>query len=266
MSSTFGKWNRGPSDSHEEHKKRNEILIARSKKAKELYPEVFEAYKLLRQSSGQSGSAFASGYWMRVGGTSDQINAIRKTTQIPELIKDDAPLRTREYWIKQNSIYANTLNDPGFREEQKRDASIPISPLRGHENIDYRPYLPPDPAHPRAYIPADIRYAKRKAQNFLCAITGWKETDWFRDKQKRGPYRQVGRLTIDHAQAGANGGLTTDENTRMVCELANTKKGRKIISDEEVRNNILAAFEIVQMPENLLAVVNEYGIVQYKVK
>lgn len=129
---------------------------------------------------------------------------------------------------------------------------------------EYRQYLPLDPTHPRAWIPPYVRWAKRKQVNFQCPITGWKETDWFRGIQG-GPYRRVGVLTMDHILPGAKGGLTTDENLRALSSLANTKKGHREISDEQLRLNILSAYKVVFMPEDLLKVLTEYNITQYKV-
>lgn len=80
---------------------------------------------------------------------------------------------------------------------------------------DYKQYLPSDPTHPRAYIPPHVRWAKRKQVEFICPITGWKETDWYRPIGG-GPTKLIGPLTMDHIIPGALGGLTTDENIRAI--------------------------------------------------
>ena len=166
------------------------------------------------------------------------------------------------------AILANNLNDQywskydwarPFAEEEARKNPEILDPQH-----DYRQYLPLDPTHARAWIPPHVRWAKRKEVNFTCPITGWKETDWFRS-HGGGPYRRVGTLTMDHIIPGALGGLTTDENIRAVRELANTKKGHKTISDEELRDNLFRAYKTVYMPEDLLAMLDKYVITSYKV-
>ncbi len=143
------------------------------------------------------------------------------------------------------------------------EANLEIERLEIKE-IDYKQYLPEDPTHPRAWIPAFVRYAKRKQVNFICPITGWKENDWYRGLGG-GPFRKVGMLTMDHIIPGAAGGLTIDDNIRAVCYLANSKKGHKQITDQDLRRQILNSYRLVDMPIDLLEVVNKYGITQYKV-
>lgn len=116
--------------------------------------------------------------------------------------------------------------------------------------IDYKQYLPMDPSHPRAWIPNWVRYAKRKQVDFTCPITGWKETDFFQDQQRRGPVRLVGKLTMDHILPGSLGGLTSDENIRAISELANTKKGNQPISDEELRERLHSSHMVLDLPED----------------
>lgn len=142
-------------------------------------------------------------------------------------------------------------------------ASLPLDGRVSEE--DYKKYLPADPTHPRSFIPLYVRYAKRALVGFRCPITGWKETDWYRDKQGRGSFRFVGRLTIDHILAGANGGLTTDENIRAISMIANSKRGSRTVSDEELGNAILTAYERVDPPEELVDLHKKYGIIEYKV-
>ena len=147
-----------------------------------------------------------------------------------------------------------------FAEEEAKSAPEILDPQ--HE---YRQYLPPDPMHPRAWIPPYVRWAKRNQVHFTCPITGWKETDWFKGINGHGPYRKVGVLTMDHIIPGASGGLTTDENVRAISYLANSLKGHKPLTDEELRKRILGAYQSVYMPEELLQILNKYAIVSYKV-
>lgn len=153
---------------------------------------------------------------------------------------------------------------------QKYDWARPFAEQERIVNVtvenDYRQYLPSDPSHPRAYIPAHVRWAKRYQVGFTCPITGWRESDWYRGiTSLTGPYRRVGVLSIDHIIPGSAGGLTTDENIRAICSLANSKKAHKQISDEELREKLLASFVKVDIPEDLLIVLEKYGITSYKI-
>ncbi len=162
-----------------------------------------------------------------------------------------------EHW----KMYDKYRNLP----EVLKDATPP-SPIRaGRPEEEYRQYLPFDPTHPRAYIPIHVRYAKRQQVQFTCPITGWLETDWYQDKQHRGPYRFVGKLTMDHINPGALGGLTEDSNIRAISMLANTKKGAKTTSDEDLRKAILGSYEKIELPEDLVKILREYNITQFKV-
>jgi hypothetical protein len=146
-----------------------------------------------------------------------------------------------------------------FADEEARQTPEILAP-----QFDYKQFLPLDPTHPRAWIPPHVRWAKRKQVDFTCPITGWKESEWFRGNGG-GPYRKVGILTIDHIVPGASGGLTTDENIRAISALANSIKGSKTITDEELRLRIHGSFTRVYMPEDLLAMLEKYVITMYKV-
>jgi hypothetical protein len=146
-----------------------------------------------------------------------------------------------------------------FAEEEAR-----LNPDLLDPQHEYRQYLPAEPSHPRAWIPPYVRWAKRKQVDFTCPITGWKETDWFRGNGG-GPFRRIGTLTMDHIIPGALGGLTTDENIRAISYLANSIKGHKQVSDEDLRKRVLGSYKIVSMPEDLLMVLDKYGITSYKV-
>jgi hypothetical protein len=166
------------------------------------------------------------------------------------------------------SILADAAND---RYWSKYDWARPFAEEEVRENPDildfqkdYRQYLPLDPTHPRAYIPAHVRWAKRKSVDFRCPITGWSETDWYRGIGG-GPFRRVGLLTMDHIIPGAAGGQTTDENIRAICSLANTRKGSKQITDEELRRQLSNSYKLIEMPKDLLEILNKYAITQYKV-
>src|SRR5579863_2685684 len=171
---------------------------------------------------------------------------------------DEASPITRKYWIAQNSRYATTMNDSGFLEDQE----LKKKKLSGE---NYIKYLPTEPSHHRAHVPDDVRYAKRKDQGFRCAIRGWRETDWVQDKQKRGPVRRVGVLTVDHIIPGAKGGMTTDENIKMVCEFVNAKKADKEITYEQMRDRVLGAYELVELPVELEQILIKYGVREYRV-
>lgn len=157
---------------------------------------------------------------------------------------------TDEYWQKYH--WAREFAD-------LEDATNP-TPM-----IPYKQYLPPDPAHPRAYIPNYVRWAKRKELNFTCPITGWKETDYFQDIPKRGPVRLVGRLTADHKLPGALGGITSDENIQMICEFANTKKGSSAITNEELTAKLLSTHQKIEEPAELFEMLRRYNITQFRV-
>lgn len=157
-----------------------------------------------------------------------------------------------EYWKQYD--WAKTLADEELR----------LNPIVSQKE-DYRQYLPIDPTHPRAWIPPYVRYAKRAQVQFRCPITGWLETDWYKDTHGKGPYKRVGVLTMDHILPGAAGGKTTDENIRAISLLANMKKGAKQISDEHLRESIFIAYKLVELPEDLLTVLTKYGISSYKV-
>ena len=146
-----------------------------------------------------------------------------------------------------------------FAEEEARQNPEILAPER-----DYKQYLPLDPMHPRAWIPPHVRWAKRKEVNFICPITGWKESDWYRGNGG-GPFRKIGTLTIDHIVPGAKCGLTVDENIRAISGLANSIKGSKDMTDEELRERIFGSYKSVYMPEDLLKMLDKYIITQYKV-
>ena len=157
-----------------------------------------------------------------------------------------------EYWKKYD--WARELADTELRLNPAPDKAD-----------DYKQYLPDNPAHPRAWIPPHVRYAKRREVGFRCPVTGWSEGDWYRGAFGNGPYKRIGILTIDHILPGAAGGMTTDENTRAISLLANMKKGAKQISEEDLRRQILQSYKLIEMPIDLLEMLNKYGISQYKV-
>lgn len=178
----------------------------------------------------------------------------KKVEDVNEAISILADAANDRYWSQYD--WARPLAE----EEARTNPDIFIfDPQR-----DYRQYLPTDPTHPRAFIPPHVRYAKRKQVGFTCPITGWTEKDWYRGVSG-GPFRKVGPLTIDHIIPGALGGLTTDENIRAISALANSKKGHKSISDEELRAQLFRGYKIVSMPDDLEAILTKYGIMQYKI-
>lgn len=167
---------------------------------------------------------------------------------------DDTPELTRQYWITQNPRYRTTMFDPDFIAEQELRKIRPVEE-------DYKRYLPEDPSHPRAFVPYDVRFAKRKDQGFRCAITGWHEADWVRNKQKQGPVRLVGVLTIEHIIPGSK---TADDTIKMACGFVNFKKANRKISYEDMRAHILSVYEIAEIPEDLLGMLKKYQIREFK--
>lgn len=168
---------------------------------------------------------------------------------------DDTPSVTREYWIAQHERYRTTMLDPDFIAEQELKKSRP-------PEEDYKRYLPANPSHPRAFIPYDVRFAKRKDQGFRCAITNWHETDWVRDKQHQGPIRLVGVLTVEHIIAGS---ITADNTIKMACGFVNAKKGSRKVSYEQMREHILNVYELVEPPADLLDMLKKYQIREFRI-
>jgi len=128
---------------------------------------------------------------------------------------------------------------------------------------DYKRYLPQDPTDPRAWIPTFARYAKRHQVNFTCPVTLWKETDYFQDIAGQGPIRFVGRLTVDHIVPGARGGRTTDDNTAMICEFANVKKGSDDVSYDALRQRLLSTHRKIEEPAELLDMLRKYQVTRF---
>jgi hypothetical protein len=173
------------------------------------------------------------------------------------MIIDDTESVTRKYWIAQNPRYGVTMYDPDFIAEQETK-SIPA----GLKEDSYRIYLPKEPSHPRAFVPYDVRFAKRKDQQFRCAITGWHEQDWIRDKQHQGPIRLVGVLTIEHVVAGSP---TADDTIKMACGFVNGKKGDRRVSYEKIREYALDAYELVEPPADFLEMLTKYRVREFKI-
>lgn len=167
---------------------------------------------------------------------------------------------TKNYWNQ----YAGTRQDPEYKAEQERKKRDNVAPLRGEGYATQRSTVPADPSDPDAYVPHWVRFAKRKLVGFKCPLTDWKETDWIQPISG-GKIRLVGELTLDHRLARSKNGRTTDENTRMICGLANGKKGNRNKTDEEISANLLDNWKVVEPPDDLLAMLNKYGIREYKI-
>lgn len=165
---------------------------------------------------------------------------------------------TQQYWQQ----YLATRQDPEYKAEQERKKREVVAPLRG--GYDPKKHSPADPSDPDAYVPPYVRFAKRKLVAFTCPITGWKETSWIQPING-GKVRLVGELTLDHRLARSKNGRTTDENTRMICGLANGKKGNRDKTDEQIRANLVNNWKIVEPPAKLLEAMLEFGVREYKI-
>jgi hypothetical protein len=153
---------------------------------------------------------------------------------------DETPERTRNYWLSQAPEYINALDNRAYQEEQRQRATR----RDPNDNMKWRDKLNQlDPSHPRAPVPDWVRFAKREKQGFRCHILGWHELEWMFNKQS-GEIQQVGMLTLDHTLAAANGGLTTDANTMMIAEIANSKKGSKMKTYDEMREFLFSIYEL----------------------
>lgn len=155
----------------------------------------------------------------------------------PEI--DKTPAITREYWAKQGYSLADVVDDPKYLAER-------LASLEEERNSQFDPkYLPSDPSHPRAYVPPYVLFKMRRDQNFTCHVLGWGEEQWYIHKET-GVVRQVGKLTKDHTLAGANGGLTHQNNLKMVAEIVNSRKGSRFVTYEELRKHFLEYYELFQ--------------------
>ena len=139
--------------------------------------------------------------------------------------------------MAQNPNYIAALEDPQYQEERRH--------IRSTRSTDawQAQFNALSPSHPKATIPEWVRFAKRKKQSFRCFVLGWRESDWMLNRQS-GEIKQVGTLTVDHTIAAANGGLTTDANTKMIASVANSKKGSKPKTYEELREHLLNIYEL----------------------
>lgn len=224
--------------------------------------DMYKAAVALGLKNRVSRGRFALTEFERLGGTQEELERIKAKAQPgiagkADLIEPETK-ETSDYW----QLYAATKQDLDYKAEQKRKKSEDVAPLRG-EGYDPRKHHPADPSDPDAYVPAWVRFAKRKLVNFKCPVTGWRETDWIQPLNG-GRTRLVGELTLDHRLARAKNGRTTDDNTRMVASLANSKKGDRDLSDEQIRANLANGYKIVEPPTDLLPMLQKYGIKEYR--
>ena len=158
------------------------------------------------------------------------------------------------YWIAQNPDYVKALDDPRYQVEQAVLAAI----RKPDMNTKWKEKLfALDPSHPKAPVPDWVRWAKREAQGFKCYVLGWYENDWIRNKAS-GDIQPVGTLTLDHTLAAANGGLTTDANTKMIAEIANLKKGSKLKTYEEMREFLHKVYELYSPTTEEIIAINSF--------
>lgn len=161
---------------------------------------------------------------------------------------DETPQRVRQYWEQFGFNLASVIDNPIYREERE---SVPHYPVDIIKTLERRH---PDPNEHGAYIPPYVTFALRREQRFRCYVTDWLESDWIINKDS-GAVRQVGRLTVDHILAGAHGGTNHPQNLRMVCDIANGKKGSRIVPYEHIREHLLEHYKLyVPTPEILVAV------------
>lgn len=143
--------------------------------------------------------------------------------------------RTIEYWADQGYHLADVEDDLQYQVEIGEANEEQIK--KGHRPYDPEKFGPIDPSHPYAYTPRYVTYKMRKEQGFRCFVMDWHEDDWIINKLN-GEVRLVGKLTRDHTKAATRGGETSAANMKMVCGLANRKKGMKLITYQDLREHL----------------------------
>lgn len=185
--------------------------------------------------------------------------------KVIDVIDDDTPIRTREYWRQQNPAYEKYIRDARYQTEKKKEDNDPANILQG-KNPKWKEKLNAlDPWNPNAPIPGWVRFGKRDTQGFNCFVTDWNEGQWVVNKNS-GYSEKIGRLTVDHTVARANLGLTTDANTKMVWGKANNKKGMKFVTYEELRNHLHSIYEPITLAPEVLDALNLLRERKVKVK
>jgi hypothetical protein len=152
-------------------------------------------------------------------------------------------LRTREYWVAQGYRVEDVADDPQYQREILEANEEQIK--KGHRPYDPEKFGPIDPAHPYAYTPRYVTFKMRREQGFRCFVMDWHEDDWVINRLTN-EVRLVGKLTRDHTKAASRGGETSAENLKMVCELANRKKGMKLITYQDLRENLESYWQVLQ--------------------
>lgn len=154
-----------------------------------------------------------------------------------KLIVDLTPIsqRTQIYWAEQGYVLADVEADPQYQREIEEANLEQIA--KGQRPYDPEKFGPIDPSHPYAYTPRYVTFKMRRDQNFRCFVMDWHESDWIMNKNT-GELRLVGKLTRDHTKAATLGGETSAKNLKMVCALANRKKGMKLITYQDLRAHL----------------------------
>lgn len=153
------------------------------------------------------------------------------------MVIDLTPLsqRTIDYWAEQGYVLEDVQDDALYQTEIAEANEEQLA--RGHRPYDPEKFGPIDPAHPYAYTPRYVTFKMRREQKFKCFVMDWYEDDWIINEHS-GEVRLVGRLTRDHTKAATLGGETSAANMKMVCGLANRKKGMKLITYQDLRTHI----------------------------
>lgn len=151
--------------------------------------------------------------------------------------------RTKNYWEEQGYRLSDVENDLQYQVEINEANEEQIK--KGHRPYDPEKFGPIDPAHPYAYTPRYVTYQMRKQQGFRCFVMDWHENDWIINRAS-GEMRLVGKLTRDHTKAATRGGKTSADNLKMVCALANRKKGMKLITYQDLREHLENYWQVLQ--------------------
>lgn len=175
-----------------------------------------------------------------------------KTTRVVDLTPISEA--TIQYWADQGFTLEQVQDDQQYQEEILASNEEQIA--QGKKMYNPEKFGPKDPSHPYAYTPRYVTYRMRRDQEFVCYVTGWHESEWIYNRQS-GEVRQVGKLTRDHTKAASLGGETSAANLKMVCGLANRKKGHKSITYTELRKRIHEYWSLFEMDFQTQAAIAE---------
>lgn len=176
-------------------------------------------------------------------------------------MNDPIELAYQQHW----HMHVHVLTDPAYLAEKvivDRENA-----LNGFDAIEpfMRERSAANPSAPHAYIPPWVKFSKRQKQDFTCPVTKLREGEWYLNTTNN-TYHRVGRLTYDHVLAKSKGGLSTEENSRMLLGHINSKKRAAVFTDEQMANNFWKNHIKFTPDPELLKVLNRYNITEYKVK